>query len=349
MARRIPCLALAAILATGAAAATHTTPLIDLATTIQKATDQNFNLELVLTRLLPKDKGDPADLSVSAVIADGAWRPGSGTARTHNTASHAADNKTAHPHSWAAAALGLMRNLRGRLIETRSSDPRLWCVASVDGTDPDAMPATEGQTLVVIVFNDHRRPRTLSLTVRAPTGTTFRSATTEQTHVDKQTFEIGTRAGKAEMRSRTAPTFSLTLGGRAAWKVALPLDKAIADKPEVRRTQFFSPDILQTVSRGKPFTTSVEIDAEALKGARRAWLRCVVESVAPGEGAIHIAGKAIPLPKAYTADNVTRIVELPLDPAALEPASQLRFILNPGNHAGYRVDMASIVLEARDE
>jgi len=319
MARRIPCLALAALLATGAAAATHTTPLIDLATTTQRATDQNFNLELVLTRLLPKDKGDPAGLSVSAVIADGAWQPGSGTARTHNTASHAADNKTARPHSWAAAALGLMRNLRGRLIETQSSDPRLWCVASVDGTDPDAMPATEGQTLVVVVFNDHRSPRRFSLTVHAPTGTTFRSATTEQTHVDKQTFEIGTRAGKAEMRSRTAPAFSLTLGGRAAWKVALPLDKAITEQSEV------------------------------LKGARRAWLRCVVERVAPSEGTVRVAGKAIPLPKAYTADNVTRIVEVPLDPAALGPASQLRFVLNPGKHAGYRVDMASIVLEARDE
>jgi len=246
-------------------------------------------------------------------------------------------------------AYGFLRNLRGRLVETESDDEKVWCVASIDGTDPDAKPPLRGRWLVVCLFNDHRQPREIELSITSPTGTTFNGGVVERVKVDKTTYEfgLGTRLITA---SGTSHAFKLTLPERSAWKVTFPLrlprGKKIA-KAEVRRQQFFSPDILQVVGRDKPFRTRVELPPAALKAARRAWLRLVVEDIAPGEAVVQIGERTIPLPKAYTSENVNKTLMLPIAPADLKPETRLEFRVNPGNFAGYRVDMTSIVLESR--
>ncbi len=248
-------------------------------------------------------------------------------------------------------AYGMMKNLRGRLIEAASTDPDVWVVASVDGTDPKAMPPGPGQTLVVFVVNDSNHPRTVSLDVAAPAGTRFKPGTIERNAVDWATFAIDLKAEKTgpPEGGTTNMRFDLKLDSKLAWKVSLPLGGAVDDKDEVRRRQFFSRDIIQPVRRGKPFATSVALDPEALKRAQRAWLRIVVEGIARGEAVATVGGQAIPLPAAYTQDNVTRILDLPLDPAVLKPKTDVAFSVAPGNHAGYQVDASSIVLEERRE
>ncbi len=251
---------------------------------------------------------------------------------------------------FAEVAYGIMRNLRGRLVETASDDPRVWCVASVDGTDPEAMPPDPDAppALVVMAFNDHRRPRDVELALSAPTGTTFAGGgTVERTWVDKETFEIGVATGSAAgaQEGGTSARFAFRLAERSAWKVTLPLAGRVPTEAEVRRRQFFSPDLLVQVLRDQPFRTTVRPDPAVLAEAKRAWLRLVVEDVDAGEGSVRVCGRRLDLPKAMTADNVTRIVELAVDPAALLPETDLQFAVNPGNHLGYRVDMASIVLE----
>jgi hypothetical protein len=112
--------------------------------------------------------------------------------------------------------------------------------------------------------------------------------------------------------------------------------------------QHFSPDVLQTVRPGEPLKTAVKIDKDALSGARSAWLRLVVEDIAPGEGAVTVGGKTIPLPKAYTADNQTHIVEVPVAIEDLSAETKLTFaVRDESDGAGYRVDMASVVTELR--
>jgi hypothetical protein len=74
-------------------------------------------------------------------------------------------------------------------------------------------------------------------------------------------------------------------------------------------------------------------------------LRIVVEDIAAGEAAVTVAGKEIRLPKALTADNVNRILDLPVNPRDLSANVPVTFRTLAGNHAGYRVDMTSIVLE----
>jgi hypothetical protein len=91
--------------------------------------------------------------------------------------------------------------------------------------------------------------------------------------------------------------------------------------------------------------TTIRLGAREREAARRAWLRLVVEDVAEGEASVTAAGQDLPVPKALTADNICRIVEVPLVVGQLPGIVPVTFRVNPGNHAGYRVDMASIVLE----
>jgi hypothetical protein len=94
--------------------------------------------------------------------------------------------------------------------------------------------------------------------------------------------------------------------------------------------------------------TSVKLDGGVLAEADRAWLRFVVEGVAPGEGWVSVRHRTFKLPAAATQEDMMRIVELPVDVADLGERNDVRFTVTPGNHLGYRVAMTSIVLETRD-
>jgi hypothetical protein len=244
-------------------------------------------------------------------------------------------------------AYGLMAELRGRLIETRTSDPDVWCVASVDGTDPRAMPPERGKTnLVVFLFNDHRDLARVKVNVSAPHGTTITTGTVEEVTVDAA-WTVGTRAFSVSAQGGTFRA-DVDLPGRRAWKVSFPLEGRLPPAAEVIRHQAFAPDILKDVVPGGPFETSVAIETAQAKTAKRAWLRMVVEDVAPGEGWVDVGGVRMELPASRTADNCNRIVEMPL--ASVPPAGNLpiRFSVAEGPYAGYRVDMASVVLEGTE-
>ncbi|MFP4216511.1 MAG: hypothetical protein ACLFVH_11325 [Phycisphaerae bacterium] len=255
-----------------------------------------------------------------------------------------------HPTSTNQAlevGFGLIRNLRGRLIHCETDDPDVWVTAAVDGTDPNAMPpGYDGtQKLVVVAFNDHREDREVQLTVAAPTGTTFRDGIAHRTHVDKSDYRISRPTETIAADGKTELTFTVTIQGRGGWAVELPLSKHITPKTEVARKQFFSPDILKTVQRDKPMRTAIAVDPAWRTSAKRAWLKLVVENVAPGEASVTIGGTTLEIPKAYTADNVNRIHWLPVPLKSLSDKTTLEFIVNDGNHSGYRVDTASLVLE----
>jgi hypothetical protein len=261
----------------------------------------------------------------------------------------------------APAAYLWLKDLRGRLVEADSSDEKVWAVASLDGTDPDAPAPEPGVRLVVCLFNDDTRPREVDLTLAAPAGTTFVAApagttftpgaggalpggTVEALRQDPATFAWGVRRETASARG-TSHAMKVAMPGKSAWKIVLPLEGTPPGSAEVRRTQFFSPDILQAVTAEKPFATRVAIDPAPLKAAGRAWLRLVIEDAAPGEATVSVGGRTIPLPKAYTPENANLTVMVPIDLAALAAETAVEFRVNPGNFAGYRVDVTSIVLE----
>jgi hypothetical protein len=261
------------------------------------------------------------------------------------TVIHHDDRGASTTNGWTAVGYGLLRNLRGRLVETASSDDQVWCVASIDGTDPLALPPPgTPPTLVVCVWNDHRQPRTIELNLTAPAGTTFSNGVIEQARANMATFELNLDQQDV-VASGTRHTARLVLPERSAWKIALPLQGARPGRTAVARTQYFAPDLLRPVTRADEFSTTIRLDRQALRQSSRAWLRIVVEDIAAGEAAVTVAGKEIRLPKALTADNVNRILDLPVNPRDLSANVPVTFRTLAGNHAGYRVDMTSIVLE----
>jgi hypothetical protein len=191
--------------------------------------------------------------------------------------------------------------------------------------------------------------RKVNISLAAPTGTTFAGpATVERTTVDRETFAIARPAVKGLKVEKDRAAFDAEMPEHSAWKVTIPLAGKLADKPQVVRRQFFSPDILGKATRDKPFVTRIKLDPAALKNAKRAWLRTVLEDVGVGEGTVTVGSGKHSLPYVMLPDNVARIVNVPLDPKALSPDNEVTFSAGPGNFAGYRVDMASIVLEQRE-
>lgn len=257
-----------------------------------------------------------------------------------------------------AIAFGLMSNLRGRLIATSSSDPDIWCVSSVDGTDPAAMapgaatttaPATQPAplTFVTFLFNDHREPRAINLALQVPQGMTAEAGLLETTTVAPDTFAIG-----VERKEIPAPTvgyarLAITLPPRTACKISYPMSGTLVKHHQIERRQFFSPTILQSIALQSPVKFDITLDETTRRQARRAYLRLVTEDIALGEGDAIVNGQEIvPLPAAPTGDNNNRIVMLPIDLANLRAQNTVTFLVNGGNFAGYRVNMASIVLES---
>jgi hypothetical protein len=258
-----------------------------------------------------------------------------------------------HTREGSIVCFNLLKNLRGRLIETQSPDRDVWVVSSIDGTDPDALPdgyvmGKDPQEYVVMVFNNHREAREVELEIEAPTGTKLGAGQIEWVEVDADyalSHKKETVAGAGQQTFKR----TLTLPGRAVWKISFKLSGQVDHEVEasVHRDQFFSKDILAMVKPGKPLKTSVELPDEARKGASRAWLRLVVEDVERGEAVVTVGGKKYVIPHAIVGDNNNRIVQIALPMDALQGQTQLEFGLSEGNFAGYRVAMASIVIEKR--
>ncbi len=145
------------------------------------------------------------------------------------------------------------------------------------------------------------------------------------------------------------PLVDATNTARTAWKISLRLDGAIVATDEVARKQFFSPDLLDRVHLAEPFATQVRLDEAALREARRAWLRVVVEDLQEGAGYAMVGDPRVGLPRAYTADNVCRTMNLSVDPRRLTPETPVMFHVNVGNFGSYHMPMTSLVLETRSE
>jgi hypothetical protein len=240
-------------------------------------------------------------------------------------------------------------NLRGKLVAATCSDPGVFVVAAVDGTDPqnprpDYLP--QRKELVVAIWNDNLAPREVELSIAAPAGLTFdgdgiaRRAEVEtgaeinhlrivESSVPKPNGPL-TRTEKIEPRSLVAITLPMTGEPAAA---------------RVQRIQHFGKTILAEVTASTNVSESIEIPADILKKTKRAWLQFVAERLADGEGAVTLNGKTLTLPSAVTPENAAWIRMLPVDVADLKTSNQLQFAVASKANAGYLLAMNSIVVE----
>jgi hypothetical protein len=218
----------------------------------------------------------------------------------------------------------LLKDVRGRIVETRSEDLDVWPVAAVDGTN-----------FAVVMFNDHYRPQPVDLLLFSPAGTSFLPGR-------KVWVEIAGTNGALAFKEEPLPAdngwlrVDLTLPVRSAVKIVLPLRGTPPSTVERVRRQFFAPDFLQTVKPGESLFTWVKIAPARIGRADRAYLKLVLEHVRGSGGSVLVNGNKVAIP------DHDWITEVPIDPRWLRTRTELRF--DSRSH-GYRVDAASVVIE----
>jgi len=230
-------------------------------------------------------------------------------------------------------ALWFLRDLRGRLVETTGGDEELWALASLDET---------AGRLVTVLYNDGPRARKYAARIAAPGGTRLAGGTVGYCEWDATGGVDGTRterlsaAGAAftaagELKPRHAVRYTLAVQGKA-------------QAAQVVREQTFCEGVLRKIAPGA--SARLTLHGTPAAGARRAWVRLVVEHCGPGEGRFEIGGKRFAIPPAYTPHNCPYICQVEIDPALLNGARALTFHaagMEAGN--GYLLCMASVVTE----
>lgn len=218
----------------------------------------------------------------------------------------------------------MLKDVRGRIVETRCDDLDVWPVAALNGTN-----------LVIVMFNDRHKERAVDLLVFAPVGTAF---------LPGRKVWVEPKEAKGALEFKEEPLFAdnawlqvrVTLPVRSGLKVVLPLAGQPPARTQRVRRQFFAPDILQRIKPGEPLYTWVRTDPSRLARADRATLRVVLERAWRGGATVLVNGNRVAIP---AHDWIT---DIPIDPRWLRPRTELRFDSTAGE---YQVDAASIFIE----
>ena len=218
----------------------------------------------------------------------------------------------------------LLKDLRGPLVETASTDLDVWPVASVNG-----------DRLVVVIYNDHRQGRRVTFQVAAPPGTTLSDG--HAVWVEPTEPKGPLAFEEAQVCVNRSGRMELGLRPRSGMKLVFPLKGKVPEQPQLERRQFFAKGILKRIEPGRPVTLAVKVDADVLARAESARLRMVLEKVKGGQGRVKVNGAAVALP------DHDWITDVPLDPKWLGADTTLVFETTGD---GYQVDMASVVLDA---
>ena len=238
-----------------------------------------------------------------------------------------------------------LSDLRGQLIAGESSDPGVWVVSSVDGTDPNAMPADGAQKLVVAIWNDNRDGRNIDIDLRPPVGTRFVAGQYEAHVPDQNKDNFGVDFNRQSIEvSSNGTKVKVQLKGRRLWKLSIPLEGEADRSRLTHHRQYFSKLHLAKVGRGQTVSTDIEIPEADLKKAKGAYLRLVLERLAQGEGTLSLNGKTLQLPETLHRENGNRVVDLPVETVQLKGSNALQFSLADPKQSGYRVDAASLFL-----
>ena len=245
-------------------------------------------------------------------------------------------------------AMDLMRNLRGRLVETVDTASDLYVISAIDGTDPmaprpDDLP--NRQELVTLLLNDSPEERKVSLRIRPPRGTAFDDGALSKGEVDwatgtprvlTKTFDVSPRLLETEISLEPGMPYVLTLGLRG---------RVAPDAPAaVERTQYFAHAFLHQVTPDAPLETSISIDSPA--EADRATLRIVADHIRPGEAEVVLNGVAIPLPEVVAPENAALIKDIAVpEDVDLGSVNQLEFRMRDVDQAGFQLGAVSLIVD----
>jgi hypothetical protein len=222
----------------------------------------------------------------------------------------------------------LMKDFRGRLLHCTSDDLDVWPIACLGGGK-----------LIVVVFNDHREERTVSLAIDAPAGTKLGEG---GRHWVAPKSEKGPLAFRQARIAAAGASFKgdVRVPRQTGVKLIFPLTGTPPKRTQLLRRQFFARGVLNKVAPGKGVKLAVAADPKLLARAELAQVKVVLEGVKGGEAAVRVNGTAVKLP------DHDWLTEVPIDRRILKPANTLVFETSAD---GYQVDVASIVLDVPAE
>ena len=291
------------------------------------------------------------------------------TAKILHTLEHTPDKTRAIAHfgiggPWFSdegegVALTALKDLRGRLVQVKESDPDLYVVASIDGTDEDAPPDPEDpegkqKELVVAMFNAGDRVKLVDIVQSAAPAETLFVGEMKMLKVrdDDGLVSEDTRGTLSEPKPTfgSAGTKGTPLQPGELSVTVFPLQGHLATgESQVLHRQSFGSTFLHEVKPAAPLTQTITIDPEHMEGqggATRAWLRLVVERLGEGEGVAVVNGTQVPLPRAVTPENTPRLLVVPIDPAILKPGENtVEYRTATDHNAGYLLASNSITVE----
>lgn len=223
-------------------------------------------------------------------------------------------------------ALDLLRPLRGRLVEVACSDPRVFAVASIDGTDPQAPRPDDlgpGQELVIAAINGGRETRTVSFVVDAPAG----SDVATDAVVTAMRYQAGAPSLVPVSGHEIAGGqvhLTLSLPAHEAVCLRLPLTQPIAaDQPATVVHQTAYPDChLEALVGEYSIRTLFDLPGRWLTTAERASVRLVVDHLQAESVIITLGDTEIVVPGGIAAENGARLVDVPVPLAALRGGRQ---------------------------
>jgi len=205
-------------------------------------------------------------------------------------------------------AFKLLKPLRGKLLETTSSSPQLWSVASL-----------EGQRMTLVVFNDSSEPATLHLQLALPAGTTFSSLVRRE--IGPGSRQLVTNGRQTQEPWLAIQETALPPGEKVpdqvcAAKSALVFmgtsNGLVPEMPVEHWQQFASGDVLLNATDAQPAVLKIEVPDQALQGATGARLRLVL-SENPADLQVKLNGMSLKL-----SPEAPWIMDFPVDAGLLK-------------------------------
>lgn len=233
-----------------------------------------------------------------------------------------------------------LRNLRGRLVASSSSDSDIWSIASID---------EQTSQLVTAVWNDSWQPQTVTVEIAAPAGTSFSGEGTSGLLFHRDDGTVGYEEAAIAAAGDTL-TVTVELPAAHAQVISLPLNGELPATSAVVRRQYFAGaqdddngGVLNRLTPGQ----SVTLPLPAIPaGGQQAWLRLVVEGVNENEAWVMLGDQRVDLPRTLTQHNSPQIVSLTVDPSWLTDLSELSVhAAGPEVGDGWLCAMASVVVE----
>jgi hypothetical protein len=220
-------------------------------------------------------------------------------------------------------AFKLLKTLRGKLLETDSSSPHVWSVASL-----------KGSCLTLAVFNDDNAPATLHVQINPPSGMVFGSLV-------RREIGPGSRSALKDGQQTQEPWLAiqetaLPPGDKVPDQVCPPksalvfvgtLNGVTPDLPVQSWDQFASGDVLLNATAEQPAVLKIPIPDQALPGAKAARLRLVL-SQSPADLDVKINGASLKL-----SPGAPWIVDVPVDPSLLKTDNVLTVSAPEGKSA----------------